>query len=67
MHRNLDRRVEVLVQLPSADSKAQVHRLLDLAFAEETSAWELASDGVWTRNEGNRDYQETLIEHQRRP
>ena len=33
MHRNLDRRVEVLVQLPGEDNVAQVSALLDLAFA----------------------------------
>ena len=72
MHRNLDRRVEVLVRLPGADTIEQVGAVLDLAFDEGTSAWQLASDGSWTRSRGTpeaplRDLQETLIAaHQRR-
>jgi polyphosphate kinase len=50
MHRNLDRRVEVLVQVPSEDNVAQVGDLLDLAFAPTTYAWELGPDGTWTPN-----------------
>jgi polyphosphate kinase len=66
MHRNLDRRVEVLVKLPSSDEVDEVGRLLDLAFDPETRAWKLSSDGTWTRNEGTRDLQETLIQQHRR-
>ncbi len=66
MHRNLDRRVEVLVRLPGDDSVEQVGRLLDLAFAPDTSAWELDSTGVWHRNDGTTHLQESLIEAQRR-
>ncbi|WP_435770177.1 RNA degradosome polyphosphate kinase [Nocardioides sp. SYSU DS0651] len=64
MHRNLDRRVEALVRLPSR-SQEEVHSLLDLAFAPTTAAWELRPDGEWTRNDGSRHLQETLIELQR--
>jgi polyphosphate kinase len=66
MHRNLDRRVEVLVRLPRAESVMAVGDLLDRAFAPETSAWLLDSDGAWTRNSGTVHLQETLIEQQRR-
>ncbi len=66
MHRNLDRRVEVLVQLPSREAVDEVSRLLDLAFDSETIAWELSSDGSWTRNSGTRDLQELLIQQHRR-
>ena len=53
MHRNLDRRVEVLVRLPGDDELvAEVGELLDLAFAHDTAAWELRSDGEWVRNGG---------------
>jgi len=48
MHRNLDRRVEVLVKLPSAELVAEVEKVLDDAFAPETSSWELQSDGMWS-------------------
>jgi polyphosphate kinase len=72
MHRNLDRRVEVLVKLPNQAAVDQVSALLDLAFDAHTSAWELGPDGTWTRNtspddEPLIDLQETLISrHSRR-
>ncbi|WP_193610804.1 RNA degradosome polyphosphate kinase [Nocardioides lijunqiniae] len=66
MHRNLDRRVEVLVRLPAAESVRAIERLLDLAFAPTTSAWVLGSDGTWVQNEGEVHLQEALIEGQRR-
>jgi polyphosphate kinase len=66
MHRNLDRRVEVLVRLPGADNQREIGSLLDLAFDDETFAWELGSDGSWRRNGGSRHLHETLIESQRR-
>ena len=47
MHRNLDRRVEVLVKLPA---EAEVRRgpdVLDLAFDAAHRGWELDSDGAW--------------------
>jgi polyphosphate kinase len=66
MHRNLDRRVEVLVRLPGDESRAAIGDLLDLAFDADTDAWELASDGAWVRNRGPRHLQESLIEAQRR-
>ncbi|CAB4718983.1 unannotated protein [freshwater metagenome] len=66
MHRNLDRRVEVLVDLPGEESVRAVGELLDLAFAPTTSAWLLDSDGTWSHNGGEVHLQETLIEGQRR-
>jgi polyphosphate kinase len=48
MHRNLDRRVEVLVALPTPEAVAEVGRMLDVAFDQGTAAWCLGSDGVWT-------------------
>src|ERR671920_1293984 len=48
MHRNLDRRVEVLAALPrpeevegEPETLAQVRRLLDVAFDDRTAAWHL--------------------------
>ena len=64
MHRNLDRRVEVLARLPEGDNVAAVSRLLDLAFDERTNAWLLGSDGEWKRNAGDVHLQEALIEGQ---
>ena len=64
MHRNLDRRVEVLVRLPGEESRAAIRELLDLAFDDDTSAWLLGSDGRWVRNRGSVHLQERLIELQ---
>jgi polyphosphate kinase len=66
MHRNLDRRVEVLVKLPHPDDVREMDHLLNLAFDADTAAWELSSDGQWHRNGGSLDLQEELIERQRR-
>jgi polyphosphate kinase len=66
MHRNLDRRVEVLVRLPGEANIESIAGLLDLAFDADTSAWELDSSGTWTRNGGGVHLQEALIERQRR-
>jgi polyphosphate kinase len=66
MHRNLDRRVEVLVRLPLADHVNAVADLFDLAFAPTTNAWVLDASGRWVRNDGTVDLQESLIEQQRR-
>jgi polyphosphate kinase len=66
MHRNLDRRIEVLVRLPETELVEEVGGMLDLAFDPATAAWELHSNGDWHKNAGTVDYQETLIERQRR-
>lgn len=66
MHRNLDRRVEVLVRLPGEESLTEIDRVLEIAFDPETDAWLLDSDGTWTRNHGPVHLQEKLIEGQRR-
>ncbi|GCD90620.1 RNA degradosome polyphosphate kinase [Nocardioides sp. LS1] len=66
MHRNLDRRVEVLVRLPGEGNVSAIGRLLDLSFAPDTSAWLLGPDGEWVRNGGAVHLQEALIEHQRK-
>ncbi|MFZ2502182.1 MAG: RNA degradosome polyphosphate kinase [Nocardioides sp.] len=66
MHRNLDRRVEALVRLPVAANVAAVDALLELAFAENTQAWILGSDGLWEHNGGEIHLQETLISRQKR-
>ncbi|MDP9821740.1 RNA degradosome polyphosphate kinase [Nocardioides massiliensis] len=61
MHRNLDRRVEVLVPLPQRRLVEDVGALLDLAFDDETNAWELAADGSWRRTNGTQHLHEILI------
>ena len=67
MHRNLDRRVEVLVQLPGEAKVDQVSSLLDLSFAPTTYAWILGSDGEWVANDGPDHLQEIMVENKRRP
>jgi polyphosphate kinase len=72
MHRNLDRRVEVLVRIPSAADVQELQQLLDLGMSEQTSSWHLEADGTWTRHhrdkdgEPLRDMQVELIEAKRR-
>ena len=66
MHRNLDRRVEVLVKLPSEALVEQVGALLDTSFGPDTAAWLLDSEGDWTYNGQPLQLQEKLIERQRR-
>jgi polyphosphate kinase len=67
MHRNLDRRVEVLVRVPDPDNVSELRHLLDLAFDPGTAAWTLDAQGDWTRNTGETDLQAALVERQRRP
>jgi len=50
MHRNLDRRVEALVQLTAKAHVTELVELLDLAMSDETSSWHLGADGEWTRH-----------------
>ncbi|MEB7503681.1 RNA degradosome polyphosphate kinase [Arthrobacter koreensis] len=57
MHRNLDRRVEALVQLGSAEDIADLIELMDRYLDPGTASWHLDADGIWTRHhmddEGN--------------
>jgi polyphosphate kinase len=62
MHRNLDRRVEVLCQVSDPGCAAHLRDCLDLAFDPGTSAWELASDDRWTRSGGKQDFQQMLMQ-----
>jgi polyphosphate kinase len=66
MHRNLDRRVETMVQVCDRAARAHLRDMLDLAFSEDLVAWQLHPDGQWRRNQGQpgrplRDYQEVLM------
>ncbi len=65
MHRNLDRRVEVLVRLRDPHVVAQVGALLDLSLDPGTSGWELGSDGEWHQQAGVRHLHDELIARQR--
>ncbi len=61
MRRNLDRRVEALVRVTSAQDRAYLAELLDLAMKDTTTAWSLNSDGKWLRHQGDLDLQHHLI------
>jgi polyphosphate kinase len=56
MHRNLDRRVEALVQVVAPDHIEELTDLLDLAFDEGTAAWVL-DGGDWTQHRVDADGQ----------
>jgi len=71
MHRNLDRRVELIVQVTDVGHKRRLRRVLDLGVDDGTSSWWLDRHGRWVRHSrdeaGNplRDVQETLIRERR--
>jgi polyphosphate kinase len=71
MHRNLDRRVELLVRVADLGHQRGVRRFLDIGMDDGTSSWWLNADGYWTRHSrdeaGNplRDVQETLVRERR--
>jgi polyphosphate kinase len=71
MHRNLDRRVEVLVQVKDPRLTAYLDDLFESALDPSTRCWELGSDGQWTASpqEGHtvRDHQVSLMERHRSP
>src|SRR5580704_2646193 len=67
MHRNLDRRVELLCSVKEPDQQRELRALIDAAMDDVTSSWWLSGDGTWTRHhlDGDgkhlRDLQEYLL------
>jgi polyphosphate kinase len=61
MHRNLDRRVEVLVRVGQENLRTELHGIFESAMASDVRCWELGGDGSWTRT-GERGYQAELLE-----
>ncbi|MEU4479483.1 RNA degradosome polyphosphate kinase [Micromonospora sp. NPDC023966] len=55
MHRNLDRRVEALVQVSDPVARAELDHVLTAAFSPEVDAFELAAEGAWHRRTGTDD------------
>ncbi len=49
MERNLDRRIELLVQIEDSDSKRRLIKLLKRHFKDNQQAYRLESDGTYTR------------------
>ncbi|WP_309229846.1 MULTISPECIES: RNA degradosome polyphosphate kinase [unclassified Blastococcus] len=60
MHRNLDRRVEVLLRVCDDRLRTQLEQTLAPAMAPGVRCWELRSDGSWEHLDG-RDYQAELM------
>jgi polyphosphate kinase len=71
MHRNLDRRVEVMAEVKDPRLKAQLDEVFDSTMNPATRCWELGADGSWTASpqEGKtvRDHQVWLMERHRHP
>jgi polyphosphate kinase len=65
MHRNLDRRVEALVQVTDPGHCANIIGRFDLAMGTDTQCWLLDENGVWTRQEGSLDVQNHLMRTRR--
>ena len=55
MHRNLDRRVEALVQLSSPEHITYLISLMDRYLDSGTASWHLDSDGEWFRHHKDDD------------
>jgi polyphosphate kinase len=71
MHRNLDRRVEVMAQVKDPRLTAQLNDAFESTMDPATRCWELGVDGHWTASpqEGKtvRDHQVSLMERHRHP
>lgn len=67
MHRNLDRRVEVLVRLSEPAHINGMNQMFDLAMSESVCSWKLDSTGSWKRSQfdshGTKlaDFQDTMM------
>ncbi len=60
MHRNLDRRIEVLLRVCDDTAERELQEMFDAAMADGVRCWELGSDGSWNRI-GERDHQAGLM------
>jgi polyphosphate kinase len=49
MPRNLDSRVELVAPVEDPELKAEMLDVLERCFADDGNAWELDSEGAWTR------------------
>jgi polyphosphate kinase len=61
MHRNLDRRVEVLLRVHDETARRELDDIFDTAMAPGVRSWELQGDGGWTHS-GDQDYQLDRLE-----
>ncbi|HEX2212676.1 MAG TPA: RNA degradosome polyphosphate kinase [Mycobacterium sp.] len=71
MHRNLDRRVEVMAQVKDPRLGTQLDDMFESALDPSTRCWELGADGRWTASpqEGHtvRDHQVSMMKRHRQP
>ncbi len=73
MHRNLDRRVELLIRVTDESHKAELRSLVDLAMDPGVASWWLGPDGHWIRHHLDAggtpliDLQEHLIRFRQSP
>ena len=71
MHRNLDRRVEALVQVKDPRLTGYLDELFESALDPATRCWELGPDGQWTASPQDgrrvRDHQVSMMERHRSP
>jgi polyphosphate kinase len=65
MARNLDHRIEVIAPVENARVRQELNAILDSALTDTTNAWDLASDGTWSRTAADdrkpRTHQETMM------
>ncbi|HEY2549039.1 MAG TPA: RNA degradosome polyphosphate kinase [Streptosporangiaceae bacterium] len=50
MHRNLDRRVELLVRVTDPSHRSELRSFIGLAMDSRSASWWLGPDGTWTRH-----------------
>ena len=55
MHRNLDRRVEALVQVTDPTAAAELDKMLTMSMADEIECFELTADNTWVRRTSTPD------------
>jgi polyphosphate kinase len=60
MHRNLDRRVEVLLKVCDEPAREELESFFDAAMAPGVRCWELGPEGTWHRR-GERDFHADLM------
>jgi polyphosphate kinase len=60
MHRNLDRRVEVLLKVCDEPARQELESYFQATMEPDVRCWELDPDGTWTRR-GGRDLQAELM------
>lgn len=72
MERNLDRRVEALVDVQSPEVKARLREILEVDMTDDELAWELSPSGTWSKApvvkhfNAQRHFQELALSRSRR-